>query len=87
MSDEPCLVLVASLVVDARVVLSERRHQMRNSIDLAAFVNYALSTFDYDPTYEDDAWVVEFEGIKVYVERKRSHFLCHVGQQRHQLPR
>lgn len=60
---------------------------MLNSIDLAAFANYALSTFDYSADFEDDAWVVEFQGVKVYVERKRSFFNIHVGAQRHKLPR
>ena len=60
---------------------------MFNSIDLAAFANYALTTFDVSEDFEDDAFAVTFGGVRIYVERKRSHFLCHVGAQRHQLPR
>lgn len=56
-------------------------------IDLAAFANYALNTFDFSDEFEDDAFAVRFEGVPVYVERKRSHFLLHVGAERHQLPR
>lgn len=60
---------------------------MLNSIDLAAFANYAITTFDVSEDFEDDAFAVTFVGVRIYVERKRSHFLCHVGEQRHQLPR
>ena len=58
-----------------------------NQIDLAAFANYALNTFDYSAEFEDDAWAVTFEGVRVYCERKRSHFVVHVGNARHKLPR
>lgn len=60
---------------------------MLNQIDLAAFADYALSTFDYSADFEDDAWVVEFQGVKVYVERKRACFVVHVGAAKHKLPR
>lgn len=60
---------------------------MQTQIDLAAFANYALNTFDFDADFEDDAFSVEFEGVQVYCERKRSHFVLHVGTERHQLPR
>ncbi|MBD8619726.1 hypothetical protein IFT67_12420 [Sphingomonas sp. CFBP 13728] len=56
-------------------------------IDLNAFADYALNTFDFNDQFEDDAFSVEFEGVKIYCERKRSHFLLHVGAERHQLPR
>ncbi len=56
-------------------------------IDLNAFADYALATFDFNEQFEDDAFSVRFEGVPVYVERKRSHFLLHVGAERHQLPR
>lgn len=56
-------------------------------IDLAAFANYALNTFDYSADYEDDEFAVTFEGARVYVERKRRFFLLHVGSERHKLPR
>ena len=56
-------------------------------IDLAAFANYALNTFDFDAEYEDDQFAVTFEGQRIYVERKRACFLLHVGTERHQLPR
>lgn len=60
---------------------------MLNQIDLAAFANYALNTFDYCADFEDDAFAVTFEGVRVYVERKRSVFNIHVGQVVHKLPR
>lgn len=56
-------------------------------IDLTAFADYALSTFDYSELFEDDAWAVIFEGVRIYVERKRHHFLLHVGAEQHKLPR
>lgn len=56
-------------------------------IDLAAFANYALNTFDFDAGFEDDQFAVTFEGQRIYVERKRACFLLHVGTERHQLPR
>lgn len=56
-------------------------------IDLDALAHFADTTFDYSADYEDDQFAVEFEGIKVYVERKRTHFLLHVGAERHKLPR
>jgi len=60
---------------------------MQTQIDLAAFANYALNTFDFDAEYEDDQFAVTFEGQRIYVERKRACFLLHVGTERHQLPR
>ena len=56
-------------------------------IDLNAFADYALNTFDYSEQFEEDEFVVEFEGTKVYCERRRNYFLLHVGAERHQLPR
>lgn len=56
-------------------------------INLAAFADYVLNTFDSSDECEDDAFAAQFEGVPVYVERKRSHFLFHVGAERHELPR
>ncbi|MGT2513861.1 hypothetical protein ACVOMT_06020 [Sphingomonas panni] len=60
---------------------------LNTQIDLAAFANYAISTFDYNADFEDDAFAVTFDGVRVYVERKRDFFSIHVGAQRHKLPR
>lgn len=60
---------------------------LKAQIDLAAFANYALSTFDYSADFEEDEFALTFEGVRIYVERKRSHFVCHVGNAKHQLPR
>lgn len=60
---------------------------MLNQIDLAAFANYALNTFDYSADFEEDEFAVTFEGVRVYVERKRSHFTIHIGSEQHKLPR
>ena len=56
-------------------------------IDIAAFANYALSNFDYSSEYEDDAFAVTFDGQRIYVERKRSHFVFHVGDDQHKMAR
>lgn len=56
-------------------------------IDINAFANYVLSTFDFSDEFEDDAFAVTFEGVRVYCERKRHHFLLHVGSDQHKLPR
>ncbi len=56
-------------------------------IDLNAFADYALNTFDFSEEFEEDQFAVTFEGVRVYCERKRSHFLLYVGADRHQLPR
>ena len=60
---------------------------MINQINLAAFANYALNTFDYSADFEEDEFAVTFEGVRVYVERKRSVFNIHVGAVVHKLPR
>ncbi len=56
-------------------------------IDVTAFANYALSTFDFSAEFEDDAFAVTFEGARYYVERKRNHFAIHIGSEVHKLPR
>ena len=56
-------------------------------IDLNAFANYALDTFDYSEEFEDDAFAVTWEGARVYVERHRGHFTLEVGKQVFELPR
>lgn len=56
-------------------------------IELNAFADYALSTFDYDADFEDDAFAIDFQGARVYVERKRHHFAVHIGTEVLKLPR
>ena len=56
-------------------------------IELNAFADYALNTFDYSADFEDDAFAVTFQGVRYYVERKRACFHIHVGAEVHQLPR
>lgn len=60
---------------------------MLTLIDIAAFAHYALNTFDYSEDFEEDAFAVTFEGTRVYVERKRSHFLLDLQGTTHRLPR
>lgn len=56
-------------------------------IELNAFADYALNTFDYNADFEDDAFAVTFDGQRIYVERKRNHFAIHIGSVVHKLPR
>jgi len=56
-------------------------------IELNAFADYALNTFDYSADFEEDEFAVTFQGVRYYVERKRSCFRIHVGAEVHQLPR
>lgn len=56
-------------------------------IELNAFADYALNTFDYSSDYEDDAFALTFQGVRYYVERKRTHFNIHFGSEQHKLPR
>lgn len=60
---------------------------MLTQIDLAALTDYALNTFDFDAEFEDDAFAVTFDGRRIYVERKRAHFVLHVEGNTHRLPR
>ncbi len=60
---------------------------MLTQIDLNAFADYALNTFDYSADFEDDAFAVTFDDQRIYVERKRSHFVLHIGSDTHKLPR
>lgn len=61
--------------------------QTAAQIDLNALADFALSTFDYSEQFEDDAFGFEFDGQRLYCERKRSHFVLHVGATKHKLPR
>ena len=56
-------------------------------IDLAALADFAETTLDCHPDYEDDAFAFTFDGARIYCERKRNCFDLHVGQLRFQLPR
>lgn len=56
-------------------------------IELNAFADYALSTFDYSADFEEDAFAVTWDGARIYVERKRNHFAIHIGSEVHKLPR
>lgn len=50
-------------------------------IDLAAFVDYAINTFDFDAEFEDDQFAVTFMDARCYVERYKSHFRIEVGHE------
>jgi hypothetical protein len=56
-------------------------------LDLDALVDFAVEWFDYSQDYEDDAFAITFDGKRVYVERKRSHFNLEVAGEVLKLPR
>ena len=60
---------------------------MVQRIDYNALADYALNTFDFDELFEDDQWAVTFQGVRLFCERKRSHFNIHIGAEVLQLPR
>lgn len=60
---------------------------MFNQIDLSALANFVESTLDFHPDFEDDAFAFDFEGERIYCERKRNCFDLYVGNERFQLPR
>lgn len=56
-------------------------------IDQRALAAFVLDTLDFHPEYEDDAFAFDFEGARVYCERKRNHFALEVQGQSIKLPR
>lgn len=60
---------------------------MEQQIDLNALADFALITLGYDSAYEDDHFAFDFQGSRIYVERRKACFVLHVGAQLHRLPR
>lgn len=60
---------------------------MLTQIDYKALATFVLDTVDCHPDYEDDAFAFNFEGARVYCERKRNHFALEVQGQKIKLPR
>lgn len=60
---------------------------MQAQIDTAALALFVVDTLDFHPNYEDDAFAFDFEGARVYCERKRNHFAIEVQGQKIKLPR
>ena len=56
-------------------------------IDVQTIANYVLDNADCDERYEDDSFVVDLLDVRWYVERKRRHFILHVGEDVLKLPR
>lgn len=56
-------------------------------LDLNAFADYALITFDYSSEFEDDQFAVTFQDQRIYCIRKRHCFDLHIGSEIVQLPR
>jgi hypothetical protein len=60
---------------------------MLNRIDHNAIAAFVLDHADYSELYEDDCFTVEVKGQRFYVERKKTLFVLHIGQERIKLPR
>lgn len=56
-------------------------------INLRALADYVENTLDCDPEYEADEFAFDFEGKRIYCERRRNWFNLYVEQERFQLPR
>jgi len=56
-------------------------------IELNALANFVETTLDYSEEYEDDAFAFDFQGQRIYCERKRRHFNLHIGSEVLQMPR
>lgn len=55
--------------------------------NVEAVAGFVSEVADYHEAYEADEFVVDVEGQRYYVERKRSFFIIHVGRERVRLPR
>ncbi len=55
--------------------------------DVQLVANYVLDNADCDARYEDDCFCVEVCDVRWYVERKKRHFVLHVGETTLRLPR
>lgn len=60
---------------------------MLNTIDRNAVAAFVIDNADCSELYEDDAFCVEVSGQRFYVERKKSVFVLHFGEERVRLPR
>lgn len=60
---------------------------LNTQIDQRALATFVLDVCDCSELYEDDAFVVETQGQRFYVERKKTMFVLHVGAERIKLPR
>lgn len=45
------------------------------NIDLGKFADFMLEEIDTNPDFEEDAFSVEYQGERFYVERHHTHFL------------
>lgn len=56
-------------------------------IDHSALANFILDVCDCSEIYEADEFVIELEGQRFYVERRRRWFILHIDNDRIRLPR
>lgn len=47
---------------------------MLTQIELSALADYMLFEVECDPALEDDCFAVSWEGHRLFVQRRRSHF-------------
>jgi hypothetical protein len=60
---------------------------MLTQIDQRVIATFVLDVCDSSELYKDDAFTVEVEGQRFYVERKKTMFVLHIGADRVKLPR
>lgn len=60
---------------------------MEQQIDQNALATFVLDVLDCDERYEDDAGAFDFQGARIYFERRKTLFVLHVGADRIRLPR
>lgn len=60
---------------------------MLTQINQRALATFVIDTLDCNELYEDDAGAFDFQGARIYFERKRTMFVLHVGSDRIKLPR
>lgn len=56
-------------------------------IDYNALATFVEGTLDCSSEYEDDEFAFDFQGQRIYCERKRLYFNLHVGAEVLQMPR
>lgn len=56
-------------------------------VELNALATFVEANLDCNELYEDDSFAFDFQGQRIYCERKRRHFNLHVGKEVFQMPR
>ena len=60
---------------------------MLRQIELNRLADFMFEVVECDADYEEDCFSFDFDGQRIYCERKRGHFDIHIGSETLQLPR